>query len=70
VADFRRAQVPALREGMMIYTAMGKEVLHNGRHFADVITSEDAELIAKLLNADQATYGKAEAWLKMQNERK
>ena len=54
----------------MVYTAMGKEVLRNGKHFADVITSEDAQLVAKLLNADQATYSKAEAWLKMQNERK
>ena len=53
----------------MIYAAMGKEVLRTGKHFADVATSEDAALVAKLLNADQATYAKAEAWQKMQNEK-
>ena len=36
------------------YEALGKELLHNGEHFADVITPQDAALVALTLNAVQS----------------
>jgi hypothetical protein len=40
--------------GEITYTARGKEVLKDFEHYADAVTSDAAECIARAMNAEQA----------------
>ena len=42
------------------FTALGKEVLHNGQHYADAATPGDAEAIAYLCNLPDALDARAD----------
>lgn len=43
------------------FTALGKEVLRDGQHYADAVTSADAEIIARALGVPEMLDRRADA---------